>query len=168
MGDLLVIKAEACKHPVAFLEEVMAGPLVNPLLRVQAAGMLAKMPKYATRYLSRTIDLKPPNSIDEAREQIKQIIGLERLKYIGCDEAKEQIDRLNAFIEAERGTDFEHRIEALEEDRRQRGPPQTVIEIESQMPDLPGTNVLIPPRTITGPGEPAKGDNPWSPDKDKP
>jgi hypothetical protein len=108
--------------------------------------------------------------------------GLERLKYIGCDEAKEQIDRLNAFIEAERGTDFEHRIEALEEDRRQRGPPQTVIEIESQMPDLPGTDILMPPRTITGPQEPPKGDNPrtrstrrasrssrsLSPDKDKP
>jgi hypothetical protein len=158
-GEMLNIRAEACGHPVAFLEAVMAGPTVNPLLRTQAAGMLLKVPKYATRYLSRAIEIDPPNTIEEAREQIKQIIGLERLKYIGCDEAKEQIERLTAFILAEQSTDHEQRLRALEA----REAPVIGITVEAGLPHLPGTNISMPPREIAASADDSpKGVNPWA------
>jgi hypothetical protein len=165
-----MIRAEECANPVKFLEAVMRGPTVVPLLRIQAAGLLLKTPKYAVRYLSRAIDIEPPNSIEEARSQIKQIIGLERLQYIGCDEAREQVERLNAYIESERATDHDLRLAALEARDPPKPPPLT---IEGGLGDLPGAGVQMPPREISSPEgseTAAKGvenPNPWGgPPKD--
>jgi hypothetical protein len=164
MGDLLAIRAEACRDKISFLEAVMAGDVVNPLLRVQAAGMLVKVPKYATRYLSRAIDIDAPNTIDEAKEQIKQIIALERCRYIGCDEAKEQIERLQSYIVSEQATDHEARLRALEA----RELPVVDVKVEGGLPTMPGCeNTKMPPRELAvAPDEAEKGVNPWSPDKD--
>jgi hypothetical protein len=159
LGDLLVVRAEACRHPVTFLEAVMAGDVVNPLLRVQAAGMLVKVPKYATRYLSRAIDIDAPNSIDEAKEQIKQIIALERCRYIGCDEAREQIER------CEQATDHEARLRALEAKEL----PVVDVKVEGGAPQMPGTeDMIMPPRelAVKQDEDTPKGANPWSPDKE--
>jgi hypothetical protein len=125
--------------------------------------MLVKVPKYATRYLSKTIDIDPPNSIDEAKEQIKQIVALERCRYIGCDEAKEQIERLQSYIVCEQATDHEARLRALEA----RELPVVGITVEGGLPTMPGCEATImPPRTLAvkQDEDPPKGVNPWSGD----
>jgi hypothetical protein len=148
----------------------MDGPTVNPLLRVQAASVLLKVPKYAVRYLSKPIDISPPNSIEEARAQIRQIIGLERLQYIGVDEAREQVERLNSFIESERAHDHDLRLAALEARDPPKPPPML---IEGGCGDLPGAGVDMPARENAAPeaSETAtkgvENPNPWGgPPKD--
>jgi hypothetical protein len=158
---MLMVRVEDCRNPVAFLEAVMSGPTVLPLLRIQAASLLMRAPKYAVRYLSRAVDIEPPNSIEEARAQIKQIIGLERLQYIGVDEAREQVERLNAYIESERATDHDLRLAALEARDPPKPPP---IIIEGGLGDLPGADVQMPPGPPAGSETAAKGvENPWQP-----
>jgi hypothetical protein len=160
MGDLLMIRAEACANPTVFLEAVMSGPTVNPLLRVQAAGMLLKSPKHNVRYLSRSIDIPPPTSVAEAQDQMQQVIGLERLRYIGVDEAREQIERLGAYIASQQSIDHEARIAALEQANRERGPPAPIIEVTG-MPAMPGTENVRMPECAT-PAEPPSDPNPWA------
>jgi hypothetical protein len=145
----------------------VAGDVVNPLLRVQAVGMLVKVPKYATRYLSKPIDIDAPNSIDEVKEQIKQIIALERCRYIGCDEAKEQLERLQTYITCEQATDHEARLRAL----KARELPVVGVTVAGGMPPWPGTSTIMPPRELAvKPDEPdpPKGVNPWSPPDKEP
>jgi hypothetical protein len=145
------------RDPVEFLEKVMIAPQLPDMLRVHAASQLLKAPKNAVRFLSKQIDIEAPNSIDEAKEQIKQIIALERCRYIGCDEAKEQLDRLNLYIQAEQATDHEQRLRALE----RPGMPAIGLTVEGGLPPMPGTNITMPPRQlVVKPDEPPN--NPWS------
>jgi hypothetical protein len=162
---MLLVRAEDSKHPVRFLEAVVASETALPVLRINAATALVRLPKYNTRYISKVVDLPPPTSVPEAVEQIAQIAGLVRLKMLGIEEGDALIGQLGVYITAQQSLDHEARIAALEERDRQRGPPPPVIEIRSEMPLMPGLEDLKMPELATAPAEPS---NPWAGGPEKP
>jgi hypothetical protein len=107
--------------------------------KLQAAAILApfKHVKATGKTLSRTIDLDPPKNLPEALEQRRQIMALERVRYITTEEAALLISELDGFVEAVRGTNQDERIARLERTLEERGVPIVGVVIEGGLGPLP-------------------------------
>jgi hypothetical protein len=151
-----------------FLSAVVTSPEVELSVRVPAAIALAayQHAKCTTKHISKTIELPPPRDIGEAKEQIAQIIGLVRIRYIGVDEGDMLINQLKTYIEAQQGLDHEERLQRLEAGWRE-SPPVIDVTTEGGLPTMPGCEgVRMPPRQISQPAAVRpKGveRNPWTP-----
>jgi hypothetical protein len=153
------------RDPLEFLTAVMESPAALPQLRIHAAAVLMpfKYGRVTTRHISKPVEIPAPQSIEQANENIATIGALAAAKYIGLDEANDLIGYQKAYIEARATTDIEERLVAVENALRERS-PIVEIEVQSDLPSLPGTDVLMP-KTLTAAPDTPKGverGNPWS------
>jgi hypothetical protein len=175
-GDRLYLRAmHDEKDPLEFLTAVMESPAALPALRVHAAAILMpfKYGRVTTRHISKPVEIPAPQSIEQANENIATIGALAAAKYIGLDEANDLIGYQKAYIEARATTDIEERLVAVENALRERA-PIVEVKVDSDLPTLPGTDVVMP-KTLTAasdnmPKGVERDANPWSslPDRDKP
>jgi hypothetical protein len=159
------------RDPLEFLTAVMESPAALPQLRIHAAAILMpfKYGRVTTRHISKPVEIPAPQSIEQANENIATIGALAAAKYIGLDEANDLIGYQKAHIEARATTDIEERLVAVENALRERA-PIVEVKVDSDLPPLPGTDVLRPKTLTAAPDDAPKGveGNPWSvlPDRD--
>ena len=149
----LLDAAESSKvDPLVFLASVVASERVDLSLRLQAAGLLS--PYRASRCTSRNtpipIDLPVAATIAQATANISQIGTLAAAGKIPLDVANDLVGYQRAFVESLATNEMEAKVAALEEAlRSQQITPTVDISVAGGLPDLPGTNVTMPSRTLT-------------------
>jgi hypothetical protein len=152
------------RDPIDVLSEFVSSTVVDPALRLQAAGMLAsykhgKRPAY--RYIEDVVNLPAPQTLEEARQYLARLSYLVAAGRLDVDGAAAVKDLLQAFIDATVGSDVDQRLREVEEQLRAQaahGSGVTVV-VRSDLPRMPGTeNLIYPGDRPAIEGKP----NPWA------
>jgi hypothetical protein len=169
-GDRLYLRAmENSRDPAEFLTAVMESPQALPALRLHAAAVLMpfRYGRVTTRPISKAVEIPAPQTVQDALDNISQVSALAAARYIGLDEASDLIGFQKSFIEAKATTELEERVLAVENALKERA-PIVEVEVKSDLPSLPGTQIAMP-KTLTAAPDAPKGverGNPWSPPSD--
>jgi hypothetical protein len=159
--DPIAAKAAADKHdppnppkiktPVRLLLDFANVPKHSVGLRTSAAAAVAPYlhPKWGSRPVPRIIDapieLRSPHTIEDATNNIAQIVLLQAAGLIDLDTGNDLIAANKVVIDALQTTVIEQRLAALEQ-LRGISPPTATI---GGLPPLPGTNIDMSTQTPT-------------------
>jgi hypothetical protein len=135
-----------------FFAVVIARKDIPLSLRLQAAGLLAPFQhsRRVSRPITKPIDLPIASTVEQATQIIAQLGALAAAGKIGLDEANDLVGHQKAYIEARVTTDTEARLDAIEK-ALERLAPSVEIEVSGGMPDLPGTDLILPRLVVVSP-----------------
>ncbi len=133
------------------LSSIVSSTDTNVALRISAASALApyQHSRKASRFIEHAIDLAAPATVEQATENIAKLASLAAAKTIALDEMNDLIGAQKAFIDARSDTETELRLAKIEQLLREHPQLSAVdIQVVDGMPELPGTSILLPPRTL--------------------
>jgi hypothetical protein len=162
------IEQQGGKDPIAVMSEYVSSTVVDPALRLQAAGMLAsyqygKRPAY--RYIEDVVGMKAPQTLEEARQYLARISVLVAEGKLDVDGGLAIQSLLQSYIDAVVGSEMERRLQVLEELAREQaacgGFGASVTVVHGGLPTMPGCeNLIMPTAAPTIEHKPTKS-NPW-------
>jgi hypothetical protein len=136
--------------PWDLLNSIVTSAETNAALRITAATALMpyQYARKATRYVDRPFELPAPTSVEEATANIARLASLAAAKTIALDEMNDLIGAQKSYIEAKIGTDTEAQLAAIKQALRDNPHLSFDLTVLGGLSDLPGTDVLMPPRTL--------------------
>jgi hypothetical protein len=145
-----VVEEGAPEHcdPLDYMQASIDDPRLSHRDKLFAASNLAPYvhPKRTGQFISNVISLPPPVNAADAKLQIGIIMQYVRAGYATMEEGDKLIAHLNTFINAETVVDVIPRVAALEAKEAARAEQGSAVGfiIQSDMPALPGTDIIMP------------------------
>ena len=131
------------RDPIDVMSEYVSSNVIDPNLKLQAAGMLAnykygKRPAY--RYIEDVVGMKAPQTLEEARQYLARLSFLVAEGKLDIDGAAAVKDLLQAYIDSVVGSDVDQRLRVVEEMLRAQaaGGSGVTVVVQSDLPRLPG------------------------------
>jgi hypothetical protein len=145
----VTLEGDNAPDSLEYLASVVAADKAPTSYRIQAAAVLAPFQhsKSTVRLISTPIELPAADNVEDAASAIAKLPVLAAAGTIGLDEAGDLANLMKAYIEARVALDNEARLARIEEMVARLSPPTIEVAVTGGMPNLPGTDVILPERT---------------------